>query len=127
MSTTEPEPRLIFHVAFEADWQSAQQEGSYRISTRGLSLSEVGFIHAGFEYQVATVGAALYANATAPLVVLVIDTGLLDTPVVVENLEGGDEAFPHIYGPLPTSAVVGALPATIHGTEFVVRGLPSMP
>ena len=53
-----------------------------------------------------TVGAASYADATAPLVVLVIDTEILDAPVVVENLEGGDEGFPHIYGALPASAVV---------------------
>jgi uncharacterized protein (DUF952 family) len=52
------------------------------------------------------VGAAWYADATAPRVVLVIDTELLDVPVVVENLECGDEGLPHIYGPLPTSAVV---------------------
>ena len=32
--------------------------------------------------------------------------GLLDVPVVVEAPAGADEAFPHIYGPLPVAAVV---------------------
>ena len=67
-------------------------------STRDAYLDEVGFIHAGFEHQVAAVGSFLYRNASEPLVVLAIDTDLLDAAVVVENLEGGSEAFPHIYG-----------------------------
>ena len=121
MSSTQPTTHLIFHIAFESDWQAAQQDGSYRVSTRGLSLGEVGFIHAGFEYQVATIGAALYADATAPLVVLVIDTEVLDAPVVVENLDGGDEGFPHIYGPLPTSAVLDVRRAGMIGDTFHVQ------
>jgi uncharacterized protein (DUF952 family) len=106
MGSTQAESHFIFHIAFESEWQSAQVQGSYRVATRGRSLDEVGFIHAGFEDQVPTIGAALYADASASLVVLVIDTEVLDAPVVVENLEGGDEGFPHIYGALPASAVV---------------------
>jgi uncharacterized protein (DUF952 family) len=41
----------------------------------------------------------LYADATEPFVVLVIDTELLDVPVNIESLEGGDEQFPCIYAP----------------------------
>jgi uncharacterized protein (DUF952 family) len=121
MSSAGEARRFIFHIAFESDWESAQQEGSYRISTRGLSLGEVGFIHAGFEHQVATVGAGFYADTTAPLVVLVIDTESLEVPVVVENLEGGDEGFPHIYGPLPTSAVVDVRRAGMIEGSFHVQ------
>jgi uncharacterized protein (DUF952 family) len=120
MSSPTAATRFIFHIAFERDWQSARQHGRYRISTRGRSFSDVGFIHAGFGDQVPTVGAALYADATAPLVVLVIDTELLDVPVVVENLEGGDEGFPHIYGPLPTSAVVDVRRARVINGRFHV-------
>ena len=97
--------RTIFHIAFARDWESARLTGSYRISTRGLTLDEVGFIHAGFAHQVADVGAAFYADVDESLVLLVIDRDRLDVPVIVENLDGGDELFPHIYGPLPTSAV----------------------
>jgi uncharacterized protein (DUF952 family) len=70
-----------------------------------LTLDDVGFIHAGFAHQVAHVGAAYYADVDEPLVLLAIDRDRLDVPVIVENLEGGDELFPHIYGPLPTTAV----------------------
>lgn len=105
--------RHVFHIALEGDWKAAEQSGTYRVSTRGARLEDIGFIHAGFEHQVAVVGAVLYRDAPEPLVVLVIDTGLLDVPVVVENLEGGDEAFPHIYGPLPARAVVDVLSAVM--------------
>jgi uncharacterized protein (DUF952 family) len=54
--------------------------------------------------------------------VLVIDTERLEIPVVVENLEGGDEPFPHLYGPLPTGAVVNVLAAVVTSDgRFVLR------
>jgi uncharacterized protein (DUF952 family) len=105
--------RFIFHIAFESDWKSAEEIGTYRVSTRGAHLDDVGFIHAGFEHQVAGVGALFYEDAAEPLVVLVIDTERLDAPVVVENLDGGEEGFPHIYGPLPVPAVVDVRPARL--------------
>lgn len=39
---------------------------------------------------------------------LEIDPARLTAKVVEENLEGGVEQFPHIYGPLPMTAVVKA-------------------
>jgi uncharacterized protein (DUF952 family) len=124
----QPDPS-IFHIAFERDWTAAMHAGEYRVSTRGATLEDVGFIHAGFENQVSTVGTARYHDVTEPLVVLVIDVNQLDVPVVVENLEGGAEAFPHIYGPLPVSAVVAVRAAGIDSAgQFIVgdsRGAPN--
>jgi uncharacterized protein (DUF952 family) len=115
-----PEPS-IFHIAFERDWTAAVHTGEYRVSTRAATLEDIGFIHAGFEDQVSSVGTARYHDVTEPLVVLVIDVHQLDVPVVVENLEGGDEAFPHIYGPLPVRAVVAVRAARIDGAgQFIV-------
>jgi uncharacterized protein (DUF952 family) len=105
--------KVILHIAFEADWDEATRTGIYRVSTRGATLDEVGYIHASFEDQVARVGAVLYADVREPLAVLVIDADRLDVPVIVENLEGGDEGFPHIYGPLPTSAVLAVRRARV--------------
>jgi len=39
-----------------------------------------------------------------------IDPARLPCRVVEENLEGGEEIFPHIYGRLPMSAVVRIIP-----------------
>ncbi|MDF1603777.1 DUF952 domain-containing protein [Nocardioides sp. YIM 152315] len=101
----------IFHIAALADWEAAQEDGAYRTSTRGMSLDEVGFIHASRADQWEGVRAAYYAGATEPLVLLEIDTDLLDIPVVEEPPGPGvDETFPHLYGELDPAAVVGVTP-----------------
>jgi uncharacterized protein (DUF952 family) len=116
--------RVIFHIALERDWNTANQDGAYRVSTRDATLEEVGFIHASFEHQVAGVGSLFYRDVGEPLVVLTIDTDRLEAPVVVEPPEGGDEAFPHIYGPLPTSAVIAVQRATVTDDgRFLVDGV----
>jgi uncharacterized protein (DUF952 family) len=48
-------------------------------------------------------------------VLLHIDPGLIDAEVRYENLEGGQQQFPHVYGPIPISAIVDVVsfrPAT---------------
>ena len=99
---------IIYHLAFANEWDAAQTAGEYRMSTRGMTLEEVGFIHGSFEEQVAVVAANFYADVEEALVVLVIDTDLVDAEVKVDDV--GKEQFPHIYGPLPTRAVVEVRP-----------------
>jgi uncharacterized protein (DUF952 family) len=118
MASTNGSTGAIFHIAFERDWQHALERGSYEISTRGRTLDEVGFIHAGFERQVAAVGSAFYADVPEPLVVLVIDPDQLESRLVVEDVEGSDDAFPHIYGPLNPGAVVQVYPASVTDDGF---------
>lgn len=101
----------IFHIATVADWEAAQQSGSYTTSTRGRSLEDEGFLHASHADQWETVRAAVYADVAEPLVLLEIDTDLLGVPVVEEPpAPEVDETFPHIYGALPATAVVGVTP-----------------
>jgi len=69
-------------------------------------LPEEGFLHASYAHQWQGVRDAYYADVTEPLVLLEVDPALLDVPVVEEVPVGGDEAFPHVYGPLVTGAVV---------------------
>jgi len=99
----------IFHIATVADWEAAQESGSYTTSTRGRTLAEEGFIHASRAEQWPQVRRRFYADVTEPLLLLVIDTERLDVPLVEEEVPGG-ESFPHLYGPLRPSAVVQALP-----------------
>lgn len=96
----------IFHLALAGDWHAAEERGEYRVSTRGASLDEVGFLHAAHGHQVAGVAERYYADVTEDLVLLVVDPDRLEVPVVEEVPPGGAEAFPHIYGPLPVAAVV---------------------
>lgn len=85
---------------------AAQRAGEYRVSTFGRSLDEVGYIHCSFAGQVTAVAERIF-RGEAGLVLLVIDPGRLVAPLRHENLEGAQELFPHIYGPLNTDAVVG--------------------
>ena len=105
----------LFHLALRRDGEEARESdaGEYRVSTRGRTLAEEGFLHASYAHQWQGVRDAYYADVTEPLVLLEVDPELLDVPVVEEVPVGGDEAFPHVYGPLPVAAVVSAreLPA----------------
>ena len=101
----------IYHVATAADWAAAQSSGSYTTSTHGVSLEQEGFIHASRADQWEGVLERYYADVSEPLVLLEIDTDLLDVPLVEEApAPGVDETFPHIYGPLRPEAVVGVRP-----------------
>ncbi|GAA2367775.1 DUF952 domain-containing protein [Nonomuraea africana] len=94
----------ILHIAYAADWNAAQESGEYRISTRGRTLEQEGFIHCSADRRQAdTVTQAFYADVTDPLVLLEIDPTGLD--IRYETPEGAHEAFPHLYGPLPTTSV----------------------
>ena len=102
---------MIYHAALPADWAAAQRSGTYTTSTRGRSLAEEGFIHASYEHQVADVLDRYYADVDE-LVLLVIDPDAIGAPVVDESPTGNpaDERFPHIYGPIPLSAIVESRP-----------------
>ncbi len=79
------------------------------MSTRGVSLDEQGFIHCSLPHQLRAVAEFVYGDAD-DLVVLVIDSERLGSPVEYEAPEPGADEFPHIYGPVPTSAVSEVIP-----------------
>ncbi|GAA1584096.1 DUF952 domain-containing protein [Kribbella sancticallisti] len=102
---------LILHLAAVDEWEAARQAGSYRMSTRGKSLDDgATFIHASRPEQVGMVANFVYADATEPLCLLVIDTERLVSAVCDEDLDGIGISFPHIYGPLNLDAVVDVRP-----------------
>jgi len=102
---------LIYHRATRADWDRAQREGAYTTSTHGVSLEGEGFIHASRADQWEGVRERYYGEVDEPLVLLEIDTDLLDVPWVEEPpAPGVEETFPHVYGPLRPSAVVAVTP-----------------
>ncbi|GLW06172.1 hypothetical protein Misp01_13020 [Microtetraspora sp. NBRC 13810] len=100
---------LIYHIASGADWERARREGVYTTSTRGRSLAEEGFIHASRAHQVAAVADAFYAS-DRDLLVLVIDEDRVEPEIRYEDVPGGEEPFPHIYGPLDVTAVLRTVP-----------------
>ena len=101
----------IYHLALLADWQQAQAspEQVYTTSTLGISLADEGFIHCSLANQVDRIAGFIY-RGIPNVVLLTVDQSKLNSPVRFENLEGGSELFPHIYGPLNLNAVISAEP-----------------
>jgi uncharacterized protein (DUF952 family) len=99
----------IYHIASHTDWTKAVEVGEYRISTRGRTLEDQGFIHAGDAKQVAPVANLIYGSDEG-LIILVIDTDRLRSEIRYESVNGWDDPFPHIYGPINVDSVVETLP-----------------
>lgn len=102
---------MIYHITPRADWNAAQTQGVYTTT----SLATQGFIHASARDQVTNVANAVF-RAVPDSVLLCIDATAIDTLIKWEAPDhpdqgtppqtAPDERFPHIYGPLPLSAVV---------------------
>lgn len=100
----------IYHITSPADWEHGRKAGEYTTSTRGKTLADVGFLHASTATQVIPVAGFIHRDAPdEPLVVLVIDTGKLTSPICHDQVPGWTEPFPHIYGPLNPDAVVDVI------------------
>ncbi len=101
----------LFHIALRGDWEQARQTGSYRVSTLGRGLDEVGYIHLSFAHQVKTVADTWYRDA-GDLLLLELDPDRLRAPVRVEAADtaasGTAERFPHLYGEITPDAVIAA-------------------
>ena len=102
----------LFHIAVATDWAQAQRDGEYRMSTRGRTLADEGYIHASTAAQVLPVANAYYQDEPDDLLLLVLDPALIGAEIKWEQVPGAASAdpFPHIYGPLPVHAVRQVLP-----------------
>jgi uncharacterized protein (DUF952 family) len=116
----------IFHLATASDWEVAVRTGSYTTSTRGVTLAEEGFIHASRGDQWQGVRERYYADVDEPLLLLVIDPALLTSPVVEEEVPGG-ETFPHVYGPIDVAAVVRTIALDEQPAPATVAPAPAPP
>lgn len=91
----------LFHITSAAEIERARPAGQYRPSR----FEHEGFIHCSYARQVEEVAGRIF-RATPGLVLIEIDPARVPWRVVEENLEGGAERYPHIYGPLPLDAVI---------------------
>ena len=108
-------PGWLYHLALTDDWRAAKVTGvDYRISTRGHSLQDVGFIHLSAAHQVAGTAGRFYGDLPAGAVtLLIIDPARLQEArleVRHESAPGTGELFPHLYGPLPLATVIHSEP-----------------
>ena len=96
----------LFHITTRDEFEAAR--GSC-VDYQPADYAREGFIHCSYGHQVQATAARHFAGRTG-LVLLEIDRQALTCPVVDENLSGGAELFPHVYGPLPIAAVTALHP-----------------
>jgi len=98
---------LVYRIVPEVEWRVARQSGVFRGSAHD---ARDGFIHLSAAHQVEGTLSAHYAGR-ADLVLLSIQVDALAGAgrLEWEPSRGGDR-FPHLYGEIPVTAVVGAAP-----------------
>ena len=92
---------VIYHITTNADWERARATGSYAAD----SLSTEGFIHCSTAQQVIATANRIF-KGRRDLVLLCVDTSRVKPEIRYENLEGGSNLFPHVYGALEVAAIV---------------------
>jgi uncharacterized protein (DUF952 family) len=102
----------IYKICGRAAWREAEAGGAFRGSEVD---ARDGFIHFSTAAQVAETAARHFANAS-DLVLVAVDADALGPSLKWEPSRGG-ALFPHLYGPLPLSAVrwTRPLPRAAHG------------
>ncbi|NYE95385.1 uncharacterized protein (DUF952 family) [Psychromicrobium silvestre] len=111
----------ILHLAHAEDWTAALTDpAGYRVSTRGATLEQIGFIHGSTAAQLPIVAEAFYADDPAELLVLVVDLEAVSAAGTKVKWEDGGqgEHYPHLYGPLYPNQVLAALPAGFKDGRF---------
>lgn len=88
------------HIAERTSWEASPAR-----AYRPAAFAAEGFVHCSEPEQIEAVANRFFRGRT-DLVLLLIDEARLSASVRRENLEGGDEPFPHVYGPIEREAVV---------------------
>ncbi len=95
---------IIFHITSRYQWERSKDSGVYEAP----SLHFEGFIHCSRANQLERTANEFFKGEN-DLVLLCIDTEKVRWEIRWENLEGGSDLFPHIYGPVDGDAVVKVL------------------
>lgn len=93
----------IYHIARKADWEAARAGGTYASD----SLATEGFIHCSTAEQIIATANRIF-KGHRDLLLLAIECARVGPEIRYENLEGGTEQYPHIYGALDIAAVTAA-------------------
>ena len=99
---------VLLHLLEPGQWRAALAEGALRPP----SLTSAGFVHLSSPEQVHLPARALFPGRR-DLVLLVVDPERLTAPLRWEPGTTADPAgmlFPHLYGPLPVTAVTAVVP-----------------
>ena len=108
---------LIYKLLERGEWVTASALGTYDGSV--VDLAD-GYIHFSTAEQVQET-ARRHFHGVANLVLLEVDAEALGAPMTWEPSRGGD-LFPHLYGPMPASAVLRAQAVELDGDGVPVIG-----
>lgn len=111
---------LIYHVCRQDEWRAAQSAGRYAGSSQDVAD---GFIHFSSAAQVVA-SAAKHRAGQHGLILLEVAVAPLGPALRWETSRGG-QLFPHLYGPLPLTAVTRSaeLPLGADGQHVFPWGL----
>jgi uncharacterized protein (DUF952 family) len=112
---------FIYKICPEALWRTAEEAG--RFEGAPVDLAD-GFIHFSRGNQVRETAARHFAGQDR-LLLVTVDPEMLDGKLRWEQSRGG-ELFPHLYSPLPLSAVrkIEPLPLDAGGAHVFPVGIP---
>jgi uncharacterized protein (DUF952 family) len=109
--------RIVYKIAHADAWAAAEEAGRFEGSP--VDLSD-GYIHFSTAAQVHETARRHFAGRDG-LLLVAVDTSRLGAGVKWEPSRGGD-LFPHLYEPLPMSAVLWSRPMPL-GPD----GIPVVP
>ncbi len=115
---------MIYHMLPLATWQQKPADQPYRPA----SLASEGFIHCTGELPLLVwVANRFYRAEPGDFVILCIDEAKVQARLQWDPADG--HQFPHLYGPLNPSAVVGLLefPRTAAGEFLLPAAAPMNP
>ena len=114
----------LYHITSREAWLDAARRGAYVAP----SLAIEGFIHCSTAAQLYPVARRFYRGQN-DLVLLLIDTDRLRAELRWEQAPASDDldeeaVFPHVYGPIDMSAIVGT--SDFDPDELGESGMPLM-
>lgn len=98
-------PGTVYHFADPADWMRAQAEGVYAPD----ALRRDGFLHCATQAQLDGV-VERHQRGRGARVLLTLEAAALGDALRYDWSERSGDHFPHVYGPIPLSAVRSAEP-----------------
>ena len=95
---------IIYHMTTKAAWAAVDAEQGFQPD----SLGTEGFIHCSTITQILGVANGLYRGQQESII-LCVEESLVAAEIIYEDCYETKQDFPHIYGPLMPSAVVGVV------------------
>jgi uncharacterized protein (DUF952 family) len=111
---------VVYKIMSRQEWETAQAQGIYK----GSEVDRAdGFIHLSAAHQVRATAQKHFSRQTDLLLLSVREEDLGQS--LKWDVSRGGDLFPHIYGPLPISAVSEVIPLPfVNGVHQFPGGLP---